>query len=81
MQSFFLVADDMMDQSTTRRGKDCWHLKDGIGLHAINDSILLESCVYTLLDKHFGQKSFYLNILDAFIYVSLVKMWKVLPTL
>ncbi len=69
MQSFFLVADDMMDESWTRRGKECWHLKENLGVKAINDAILLETCIYTLLDKYFSDKECYLNILDAFIYV------------
>ena len=37
---------------------------------AINDAILLETCIYTLLDKHFRDAPYYLNLLDAFLYVS-----------
>ena len=27
MQAFFLVADDVMDSSVTRRGQPCWYKK------------------------------------------------------
>mgnify|MGYP002049719240 CR=1 FL=1 len=67
---YFLVADDIMDGSTTRRGQPCWYKKDNLGMLAINDAILLETCIYTLLDKHFRDAPYYLNLLDAFLYVS-----------
>ena len=44
--SVFLVADDVMDSSTTRRGKPCWYRIDGVGNCAINDSFILESHIY-----------------------------------
>ncbi|KFP61321.1 Farnesyl pyrophosphate synthase, partial [Cariama cristata] len=47
-QAFFLVADDIMDASLTRRGQLCWYKKEGIGLDAINDAFLLASSVYIL---------------------------------
>jgi farnesyl diphosphate synthase len=70
LQSFFLVADDVMDGSSTRRGQDCWYKKNAIGLIAVNDSILLETCIYTLLHKHFQAHPNYTGFLDAFIYAS-----------
>ena len=60
----------MMDQSTTRRGKPCWYLKDNHGNLAINDAILLETSIYTLLDKYFSDKNYYLHLLDTFLYVT-----------
>lgn len=41
-QVFFLVADDIMDHSITRRGSLCWHKKEEVGLIAINDCFFLE---------------------------------------
>ena len=70
LQAFFLVADDMMDLSTTRRGKPCWYLEDNRGHLAINDAILLETSIYTLLDKYFRGKDYYLHLLDTFLYIT-----------
>lgn len=70
LQGYFLVADDIMDGSTTRRGQPCWYKKDNLGMLAINDAILLETCIYTLLDKYFRDAPYYLNLLDAFLYTT-----------
>jgi len=47
LQAAFLVADDIMDKSLTRRGKTCWYLK--VGDTALNDALLLESLAYRIL--------------------------------
>ncbi|XP_075049702.1 farnesyl pyrophosphate synthase isoform X3 [Mixophyes fleayi] len=70
LQAFFLVADDMMDNSVTRRGHPCWYRKEGIGLDAINDSFLLESCIYRLLRKYCRDQGYYLNLLELFLETS-----------
>lgn len=62
LQASFLVADDIMDQSETRRGKSCWYKKDEIGLVAINDSLMLEASVYRLIDINFFNKNCYRHI-------------------
>merc|ERR1712100_400039 len=64
LQAFFLVADDVMDASTTRRGKACWYKLPKVGLKAINDSFLLESFVYILLEKHIGGSACYPQVLQ-----------------
>jgi len=64
LQAFFLVADDIMDHSETRRGKKCWYKESHIGLTAFNDSILLESFVFSILKQYFGQNSNYADMLD-----------------
>ncbi|KAM7440820.1 hypothetical protein ABFA07_010058 [Porites harrisoni] len=66
LQAFFLVADDIMDESLTRRGKPCWYRKTGVGSIAINDSFLIEATIYKLLKKHLRQKPYYVDVLDLF---------------
>eukprot|EP00160_Parvularia_atlantis_P002565 Unigene12133_Nuclearia_a/m.36890 Unigene12133_Nuclearia_a/g.36890 ORF Unigene12133_Nuclearia_a/g.36890 Unigene12133_Nuclearia_a/m.36890 type:complete len:348 (-) Unigene12133_Nuclearia_a:52-1095(-) len=64
LQAFFLVADDIMDQSQTRRGQPCWYKVDGVGNVAINDSFLLESCIYKLLKKYFKSAPYYGDLVE-----------------
>jgi len=62
LQTAALIADDMMDQSRTRRGKPCWYLVDGVGPAAVNDVLLLESAVNRLLDRHITKPSHFMAI-------------------
>jgi len=66
LQAFFLVSDDMMDQSVTRRGQPCWYRVDGVGNIAINDSFMLEAPIYHLLKSHFRQEPYYVDLLELF---------------
>lgn len=66
LQAFFLVADDIMDNSVTRRGQPCWYRRPQVGLLACNDYIVLESCLYRILSKHFGTTPYYARLLDLF---------------
>nr|ANM86112.1 farnesyl pyrophosphate synthase 2 [Stygiella incarcerata] len=70
LQAFFLVADDVMDQSITRRGQPCWYRMPGIGLDAINDSFILENVIYALIKKHFAGKPYYVDLLEIFLKIS-----------
>jgi len=66
LQAFFLVSDDMMDQSITRRGQPCWYRVDGVGYIAINDSFMLEAAIYHLIKSHFRSEPYYVHLLEIF---------------
>ena len=46
LQTCFLVADDIMDQSITRRGSLCWYRKENVGLAAINDTLAIGTIIF-----------------------------------
>lgn len=75
LQAFFLVSDDIMDASITRRGEPCWYRqphpmgtspKEMIGNIAINDSFILESLIYRILKRHFSTEPYYADLLNLF---------------
>ena len=71
LQAFFLVSDDLMDSSITRRGSPCWFRRPGVGLVAVNDAFMLESCIYVLLRRHFKARACYVDLLELFHEVTL----------
>lgn len=66
LQAFFLVSDDIMDSSQTRRGQPCWYLQPGVGMIAINDAFMLESAIFILLKKHFRRHPAYVEMMELF---------------
>jgi farnesyl diphosphate synthase len=66
LQAFFLVSDDIMDSSKTRRGNPCWYLAPKVGMIAINDAFMLEASIYLLLKKHFRQEQSYIDMVELF---------------
>ncbi|QSL64267.1 hypothetical protein MERGE_000423 [Pneumocystis wakefieldiae] len=66
LQAFFLVVDDMMDQSKTRRNQCCWYLMPNVGMTAINDSFMLESSIFFLLKKYFREEPYYTSLMENF---------------
>lgn len=69
LQAFFLVADDFMDRSETRRGEPCWYLLPKVQTIAINDSLLLESFVFNLISQHFESELYFTDLLELFLQV------------
>uniref|UniRef100_A0A5B7AHY6 Putative farnesyl diphosphate synthase n=1 Tax=Davidia involucrata TaxID=16924 RepID=A0A5B7AHY6_DAVIN len=66
LQAYFLVLDDIMDNSHTRRGQPCWFRVPKVGLIAANDGIVLRNHIPRILKKHFRGKPYYVDLLDLF---------------
>ncbi|KAJ3670736.1 hypothetical protein LUZ60_008162 [Juncus effusus] len=66
LQAYFLVLDDIMDGSHTRRGQPCWFRIPKVGLIATNDGIILRNHIPRILKRHFKEKPYYVDLLDLF---------------
>ncbi|CAI4230925.1 unnamed protein product [Auanema sp. JU1783] len=66
VQSSYLILDDIMDQSQTRRGEPCWYKRKNIGYGAINDGILIECFVDDLIEQIIPNHPNLNRILKAF---------------
>lgn len=66
LQAYFLVLDDIMDGSHTRRGHPCWFRLPQVGMIAISDALILRNQIFRILKKHFRGKPYYVYLLDLF---------------
>lgn len=64
IQGASLVADDLMDNSETRRGKPCWYKLEDVGMMAVNDCLLIELLSYKILRIFFGDKPYFMDLND-----------------
>lgn len=72
MQAAFLVADDIMDGSVTRRGNPCWYKVKDIKMDAVNDTMILESFIFFLLRRYFRDTILYTTLVDLYHETALV---------
>ncbi|XP_014103473.2 farnesyl pyrophosphate synthase [Bactrocera oleae] len=72
LQCFFLILDDIVDDSVTRRGQLCWHKMNDVGIIAINDAMMIENGIYVLLRKHFRHLDCYLDLLELFHQITFI---------
>lgn len=72
LQSVFIMADDIMDGSSTRRGHKCWYKVEEVGLCAINDSMMIENGIYYVLKKYLSKKPYYNDVVDLFHEVTFI---------
>ncbi|CAO2197944.1 unnamed protein product [Urochloa humidicola] len=65
-QAYFIVHDDIMDNSQTRRGRPCWFRVPEVGLFAVNDGVILRGHISCILRRHFKGKPYYVDLIDLF---------------
>jgi farnesyl diphosphate synthase len=66
LQSVFLITDDIMDGSKTRRGQPCWYKLEDVGMIAINDGLMIENAIYYILKKNFENTDYYIKLVELF---------------
>lgn len=59
-----------MDGASTRRGVPCWYRLPEVGIGAINDTILLYTCMFEVVRTKLGHLPQYTAIVDLFNEVS-----------
>lgn len=72
LQAVFIIDDDIMDGSITRRGHKCWYQNEEVGLSAINDAMMIENGIYLLLKKYLKGKPYSQDIIDLFHEVTFI---------
>nr|5QT4_A Chain A, Farnesyl pyrophosphate synthase [Trypanosoma brucei]5QT5_A Chain A, Farnesyl pyrophosphate synthase [Trypanosoma brucei]5QT6_A Chain A, Farnesyl pyrophosphate synthase [Trypanosoma brucei]5QT7_A Chain A, Farnesyl pyrophosphate synthase [Trypanosoma brucei]5QT8_A Chain A, Farnesyl pyrophosphate synthase [Trypanosoma brucei]5QT9_A Chain A, Farnesyl pyrophosphate synthase [Trypanosoma brucei]5QTA_A Chain A, Farnesyl pyrophosphate synthase [Trypanosoma brucei]5QTB_A Chain A, Farnesyl len=67
LQAHYLVEDDIMDNSVTRRGKPCWYRHPDVTVQcAINDGLLLKSWTHMMAMHFFADRPFLQDLLCRF---------------
>lgn len=66
MQAHFIILDDIMDGSATRRGKPCWYTVPGVGLVAVIDALTIDCALNRVLRDVLFQHPSYVQICNLF---------------
>lgn len=69
LQSSFLVSDDLVDQSPTRRGKESWYKM--VGNKSVNDSCVLQQLAFRLVNEAVTDDSLRAKMMTELSEVSL----------
>lgn len=72
LQAMFLICDDIMDGSVTRRGQPCWHRLEDVNYIAINDALMIENGIYHILKKYFSHTDYYVKLVELFRDVTFI---------
>lgn len=67
LQGWLLIADDIMDNSETRRGQKCWYRVEDVKEIAYNDAFMVEMLVFKVLKRHFASEPYYAQLVDLFL--------------
>ncbi|XP_054165615.1 uncharacterized protein LOC128963151 [Oppia nitens] len=62
LSNYYFLLDDIMDNSTNRLGKQCWHTLPSVGLSALNDSTLLLSVIHKIIRLYYESHPYYVNM-------------------
>ncbi|XP_063830681.1 farnesyl pyrophosphate synthase-like [Ostrinia nubilalis] len=66
LQTCMLLMDDIIDNSTTRRGALCWYRRPDVGTRAVNDTSLLLALIFEQLKINFSEKQYYPDLIRVF---------------
>uniref|UniRef100_A0A1B0D6G5 Farnesyl pyrophosphate synthase n=1 Tax=Phlebotomus papatasi TaxID=29031 RepID=A0A1B0D6G5_PHLPP len=66
LHATFLILDDIMDRSITRRGKPCWYKLEDIQASAVNDAAMIYFGIYQIIKEHFSHMDYYTELVDLF---------------
>ncbi|KAK9884172.1 hypothetical protein WA026_005128 [Henosepilachna vigintioctopunctata] len=71
LSGMFVINNDLMSGAEVRREAPCWYRKSDVGLLAVNDGLMLENGMYSILKRYFSGHESYLPMIELFHDVTL----------